>query len=520
VRQERGNSDLLSSSDLKTGNEALTESGHHPMRTEPITIIISPGSPVIEEPPSPLDELQEKFQDGASPDAAPIIQSGAIQTTEDGTKSGHSVQELESKLPETDVLKDQQLASSAFQADLPASGDEPILEASAGATPLQQVPLEQSLYKVKMIKWKDASVPIITQNENGPCPLIAIINVLLLKAKVNPFGSKTEINADDLMDYLGDFILTSAPKDISDGDRLDYEQNMQDAFSVFPKLQTGLDVNVKFTGVRDFEYTPECIIFDLLNIPLYHGWLVDPQAKDAVTAVSKLSYNQLVEKIITNKSSPDNDLVTEALIAENFLERTASQLTYHGLYELNALMKPDEMAVLFRNNHFIAIHKHKSELFQLVTDQGFLHESNVIWETLSNIEGDGLFVDSTFVTVPPKPAPPVTVAPNTNLDEAEQIKQDYLVALSLQEEQKRAEEKALIWQEYKEKELGATEEMTDEQLARRLQEEEQKQVAQAQAEGARAGSCSNAAANRQPQPHEDLPRQQPPPKKKSDCAIL
>jgi len=41
-------------------------------------------------------------------------------------------------------------------------------------------------------------------------------------------------------------------------------------------------------------------------------------------------------------------------------------------------------------------------LFQLVTDQGFLHEPRVVWETLSNIEGDGMFVDSRFVTVPPK----------------------------------------------------------------------------------------------------------------------
>lgn len=47
--------------------------------------------------------------------------------------------------------------------------------------------------------------------------------------------------------------------------------------AVLPKLSTGLDVNVRFTGVTDFEYTPECIVFDLLDIPLYHGWLVDPQ---------------------------------------------------------------------------------------------------------------------------------------------------------------------------------------------------------------------------------------------------
>lgn len=54
---------------------------------------------------------------------------------------------------------------------------------------------------------------------------------------------------------------------------------MADAVTVLPKLATGLDVNVRFTGVSDFEYTPECSVFDLLGVPLYHGWLVDPQVR-------------------------------------------------------------------------------------------------------------------------------------------------------------------------------------------------------------------------------------------------
>ncbi len=44
-------------------------------------------------------------------------------------------------------------------------------------------------------------------------------------------------------------------------------------------------LNVKFTGVRDFEYTPECIIFDLLRVSLFHGWLVDPQEHEVVSAI-------------------------------------------------------------------------------------------------------------------------------------------------------------------------------------------------------------------------------------------
>ncbi|CAG2053761.1 unnamed protein product, partial [Timema podura] len=142
--------------------------------------------------------------------------------------------------------------------------------------------------------------------------------------------------------------------------QLNYEQNVYDAIAILPHLHTGLDVNVKFTGVQDFEYTPECIIFDLLNIPLYHGWLVDPQAQETVKSLGNLGYNQLVENIVINKDSTDSELFSRAVIAEEFLEKTASQLTYHGLCELNSALRNDELAVFFRNNHFSTIVKKKS----------------------------------------------------------------------------------------------------------------------------------------------------------------
>jgi hypothetical protein len=69
-------------------------------------------------------------------------------------------------------------------------------------------------------------------------------------------------------------------------------QNVDDAMTVLPKLATGLDVNVRFTGVSDFEYTPECSIFDLLGIPLYHGWLVDPQVRTAGPGESWPSWHE------------------------------------------------------------------------------------------------------------------------------------------------------------------------------------------------------------------------------------
>ncbi|XP_074090670.1 ubiquitin carboxyl-terminal hydrolase MINDY-2 isoform X5 [Macrotis lagotis] len=169
----------------------------------------------------------------------------------------------------------------------------------------------QSVYHIKWIQWKQENTPIITQNENGPCPLLAILNVLFLAWKVKLPPMMEIITAEQLMEYLGDYILDAKPKEISEIQRLNYEQNMSDAMAILHKLQTGLDVNVKFTGVRTFEYTPECIVFDLLDIPLYHGWLVDPQITDIVKAVGNCSYNQLVEKIISCKQSDNSELVSE-----------------------------------------------------------------------------------------------------------------------------------------------------------------------------------------------------------------
>ena len=37
----------------------------------------------------------------------------------------------------------------------------------------------------------------------------------------------------------------------------------------------------------------------------------------------------------------------------------------------------------------------------LVTDQGYLKETNVVWETLSSVDGAGHYVDHKFVTFTP-----------------------------------------------------------------------------------------------------------------------
>ncbi|MBN3275700.1 MINY2 hydrolase, partial [Polyodon spathula] len=322
----------------------------------------------------------------------------------------------------------------------------------------------QSIYHIKWIKWKEENTPIITQNENGPCPLLAIMNVLLLAWKVKMPPMMEMITAEQLMEYLGDYILDAKPKEISEIQRLNYEQNMSDAMAVLHKLQTGLDVNVKFTGVRVFEYTPECIVFDLLDIPLYHGWLVDPQIDDVVKAVGNCSYNQLVEKIIISKQSNRSELVGEGYVAEQFLNSTATQLTYHGLCELTSAVQEGELCVFFRNNHFSTMTKYKGQLYLLVTDQGFLTEERVVWESLHNVDGDGNFCDSEFHLRLPSGPETVYRGQQDQIDQAS----DYMMALSLQQEQQSQD---LNWEQLPEG-------VSDLELAKKLQEEEDRRASQ------------------------------------------
>ncbi|XP_034046000.1 ubiquitin carboxyl-terminal hydrolase MINDY-2 isoform X2 [Thalassophryne amazonica] len=346
----------------------------------------------------------------------------------------------------------------------------------------------QSIYHIKWIKWREENTPIITQNENGPCPLLAIMNVLLLAWKVKMPPMMEIITAEQLMEYLGDYILETKPKEISEAQRLNYEQNMSDAMAVLHKLQTGLDVNVKFTGVRVFEYTPECIVFDLLDIPLYHGWLVDPQMQDIVKAVGNCSYNQLVEKIIFCKQSDNSELAGEGIVAEQFLSSTATQLTYHGLCELTSTVQEGELCVFFRNNHFSTMIKYKGQLYLLVTDQGFLTEEKVVWESLHNVDGDGNFCDSEFRLRPP--SDPETVYRG----QQDQIDQDYLMALSLQQEQQSQD---LQWEQLPEG-------ISDLELAKKLQEEEDRRASQYYQEQEQAAAAAAGQVQGQQEPAEGV----------------
>ena len=70
----------------------------------------------------------------------------------------------------------------------------------------------QSMYYLKRFKWRGDPVQIVTQNENGPCPLLAIANALILLKRILIPPVQKYITANQLMEYIGDYMLSSGPQ--------------------------------------------------------------------------------------------------------------------------------------------------------------------------------------------------------------------------------------------------------------------------------------------------------------------
>ena len=156
--------------------------------------------------------------------------------------------------------------------------------------------------------------------------------------------------------------------------------------------------------------------FDLLQVNLVHGWLLEPDAQE-YEWVGNNTYNQLVNLVIEGndaraklqQKSTDDDCsydelsnqATRGTVIHNFLERSGHQLTQHGLFILHEFVKEGDMVVFFRNNHFNTLTKHKDNLYLLVTDFGYADVNSVVWEKLDVIDGDTEYVTAEFKVPPP-----------------------------------------------------------------------------------------------------------------------
>ncbi|KAK9277291.1 hypothetical protein L1049_006831 [Liquidambar formosana] len=164
----------------------------------------------------------------------------------------------------------------------------------------REEPAKECVYRTKVIQFLGRTTPIILQNDNGPCPLLAICNVLLLKNNLNLSSDTAEVSQEKLLSLVAERLIDSN-SNVNNKDAgyiENQQQNIADAIDLLPRLATGIDVNLKFRRIDDFEFTRECAIFDLLDIPLYHGWIVDPQDFETANAIGSKSYNALTGELV------------------------------------------------------------------------------------------------------------------------------------------------------------------------------------------------------------------------------
>ncbi|XP_042051068.1 ubiquitin carboxyl-terminal hydrolase MINDY-1-like [Salvia splendens] len=181
---------------------------------------------------------------------------------------------------------------SPHQSGSPSAAPPPELEAKRE---------KEMVHKTKVIQFLGRTAPIILQNDNGPCPLLAICNVLSLKNSLNLSPDIPEVSQEKLLSLVAERLIDSNTNtDNKDTGYVENQlQNIADAIDLLPRLTTGIDVNLKFRRIDDFEFTPECAIYDLLDIPLYHGWIVDPQDHETADAIGAKSYNTLMGELVS-----------------------------------------------------------------------------------------------------------------------------------------------------------------------------------------------------------------------------
>ncbi|KAJ6712369.1 NF-E2 INDUCIBLE PROTEIN [Salix purpurea] len=174
---------------------------------------------------------------------------------------------------------------------------------------------KECLHKTKMIQFLGRTTPIVLQNDNGPCPLLAICNVLLLKNNLNLSPDCAEVSQEKLLSLVAERLIDSN-SNVNNKDAgfvENQQQNIADAIDLLPQLATGIDMILSFTR--------ECAIFDLLDIPLYHGWIVDPQDYDIANAIGSKSYNTLTGELVALETRNMED-ESKNVTGEDFKNKT------------------------------------------------------------------------------------------------------------------------------------------------------------------------------------------------------
>ncbi|KAL8931842.1 MAG: hypothetical protein Q9211_006698, partial [Gyalolechia sp. 1 TL-2023] len=304
----------------------------------------------------------------------------------------------------------------------------------------QQAKIKQQrnqTYQIRHINWFDASSainprrsPIMVQNANGPCPLLALVNALVLSTPANISTDLVETLRVREQVSLG-LLLDAVIDELMSGRRGDAAQalpDVSDLYAFLINLHTGMNVNPRFvepdvapTDLLDspndeaiggssctrraggFEDTPFMRLYSTFAISLIHGWLprknhpvcaaLSRRATTYEDAQSLLFAEEDLERKLQNQglSFEEQRLLEDIGSVKHFLTTSPTQLTDYGLDTITEALRPGAIAILFRNDHFSTLYKQprSGRIFTLVTDMGYAGHDEVVWESLVDISGEG-----------------------------------------------------------------------------------------------------------------------------------
>lgn len=124
-------------------------------------------------------------------------------------------------------------------------------------------------------------------------------NVLILRSSIfiTPSNRKS-VTYSYLSSLVGDYLLsvTSAPSSAL---------SLEAALSILPSTRYGLNLNPRFGGIDGFRPASEggeLALFKTAQVPLLHGWVVDPQDEETWHAVVEGEgagdYDAVVERVV------------------------------------------------------------------------------------------------------------------------------------------------------------------------------------------------------------------------------
>ena len=179
-------------------------------------------------------------------------------------------------------------------------------------------------------------VALRCQNENGPCPLLAVVNALEFKSELGRAGDEndasdatrasTPASLRETMSRVMEHMLVRAEAMAKreDVDEETVRMTLDDATATLERSAKGVDVNVRFDACESFEYTKEMTMFDLCGLRLVHGWVVGEVEHGAETArlCSSVGYNGLVERLIDLRTTASGEGTREGREEGNGETRT------------------------------------------------------------------------------------------------------------------------------------------------------------------------------------------------------